>query len=288
MSHPLGDPLLLVPADDAALPDRQEALRRALAGKDVAFRVVELGPDPRATVARELAAGNRYLVHLGGQASLVRWLPAAVGTEAVVGIFPGGRPNDFARTFGLEIGAGAAATLLASPRVLRVDVGVARTTAGETYVFSHAVVGLGAAAARRLRPGGRARNLLAWYAALLRHRPTAYEVDMTFAEYRGAATQVRLANGQYAYGGLLAAPTAMPDDGAWDVQVWAGPKTLPFTALSAMPRGEHLPSDHVTQWRQKRASVTATPPAPVAVDDVVVGTTPATFELLEKALRLKI
>lgn len=288
MTHPLGDPLLLVPADDAALPDQQEALRRALVGKDVSFRVVDLGRDPRATVEREMAAGHRYLVHLGGQASLVRWLPAAVGTEAVVGVFPGGRPNDFARTFGLETNANAAAILLASPRVLRVDVGVARTTAGETYVFNHAVVGLGAAAARRMRPGGRARNLLAWYAALLRHRTTTFEVDMTFAEYRGEATQVRLSNGQFAYGGLLAAPTAMPDDGAWDVQVWAGPKTLPFTALAVMPRGEHLPSEHITQWRQKRAEVTATPPAPVAVDDVVVGTTPASFELREKALRLKI
>ena len=287
MSHPLGDPVLLVPEGDPARPEQVAALRRALAERDVAHRVVELGRDPRATVDAEVAAGARYLVHLGGQASLVRWLPAAVGTELVAGVFPGGVPNDFARTFGLETNANAAAVLLAGPRVMRVDVGVARTDGGETYVFSHAVAGLGAAAARPAS-AGRLTRLAAWYRALLRHRATAFDVDMTFAEFHGPATQVRLSNGQFGYGGLLAAPGAIPDDGAWDVQVWAGPRALPFTMLTRMVRGEHLPNEHVTQWRQKRAEVVATPPVPVAVDDVVVGRTPVTFELLPKALRLKI
>lgn len=285
MPHALGDPVLLVPDRDAAV--HLGALEAGLAKRDVAFRRVPLGADPRATVGALLADGTTFLVHCGGQASLVRWLPAVVGTEAVVGVFPGGVPNDFARTFGLELNGEAASILLAGPRVIRVDVGVATTTGGESYVFNHAVVGLGAEAVKRL---GRNRfaNLIAWYRALARHKRTTFDVDMTFAEYHGEATQLRLSNGQYAYGGLHAAPTALPDDGAWDVQVWAGPRALPFSAQPLMVRGEHLPSDHITQWRQKRAEVVATPPALVAVDDVVVGSTPATFTLREKALRLKI
>jgi hypothetical protein len=39
---------------------------------------------------------------------------------------------------------------------------------------------------------------------------------------------------------------------------------------------------------RKRADAVATPPVPGAVDDVVVGRTPATFDLRPKALRLKI
>jgi diacylglycerol kinase (ATP) len=283
MTHPLGDPVLLVPANDAALPAQQAELEASLTERGVAFRRVSLGADPRATAKREIAGGAAFLVHCGGQASLVRWLPAAVGTDLVVGVFPGGAANDFARTFGLDTNGEAAAILLASPRVVRVDVGVATVAGHETYVFNHAVAGLGAG-----RRGRGLRALLGWYAAIAGWRRRTFEVDMTFAEFRGEATQVRLSNGQYAYGGLHAAPTALPDDGAWDVQVWAGPRTLPFTAQAAMVRAEHLPNEHVTQWRQKRAGVVATPPARVAVDDVVVGTTPATFELLPKALRLKI
>lgn len=283
MAHPLGDPVLLVPDRDPALPERLTQLESGLAARGVAFRRVSLGRDPRATVDREVANGARFLVHCGGQASLVRWLPAAVGTDLVAGVFPGGVPNDFARTFGLDVNGEAASILLAGPRFIRVDVGVARLGDRETYVFNHAVAGLGA--------GLRSRGLgalLRWYRAILLTRRRAFDVDMTFAEYHAEATQVRLSNGQYAYDGLHAAPTALPDDGAWDVQVWAGPRSLPFTAQAVMGRGEHLPNEHVTQWRQKRAEVVATPPAPVAVDDVVVGRTPATFELLPKALRLKI
>jgi diacylglycerol kinase (ATP) len=287
MAHPLGEAVLLVPGRDGAVPAQLDELESHLRARDVGTRRVPLGADPRATAEREIAGGTRLLVHCGGQAPLVRWLPAAVGGEAVVGVFPGGVPNDFARTFGLDTNPEAAAILVADPRVIRVDVGVARIGTTETYVFNHAVVGLGAEVERR-RGRTRVGGLLAWYRAMARHRATAYDVDMTFAEYHAEAVQVRLANGQYAYGGLHAAPTALPDDGAWDVQVWVGPRTLPFTAQPAMLRGEHLPNEHVTQWRQKRAEVVATPPALVAVDDVVVGHTPATFEILPGALRLKI
>jgi diacylglycerol kinase (ATP) len=278
----LGDPVLLVPRDDPATPDALARLESSLRERGVTPR-----REPAEEAPRLVAGGASFLVHCGGQASLVRWLPLAVGTDLVVGVFPGGARNDFATTFGLDVNGTAAAILLTSPRVMRVDVGVARTTGGETYVFNHAVAGLGAEAVRRMGRG-RVRNLLAWYRALARHRRTTFDVDMTFAEYRGEATQVRLANGVYAFGGLRAAPTALPDDGAWDVQVWAGPRTLPFSMQPLMLRGEHLPNEHVSQWRQKRAEVAATPPVRVAVDDVVVGTTPATFELLPKALRLKI
>jgi diacylglycerol kinase (ATP) len=278
MTHPLGEAVLVVPGRDAAGPDELAELEAGLRTRDVAYRRI-----PVSRAAAEIDEGARFLVHCGGQRSLVGWLPAAVGTEIVVGIFPGGASNDFARTFGLDRHGDAAATLLASPRVMRVDVGVAAVGGRETYVFNNAVVGLGAGRGGR-GPGA----LLGWYRDVLLHRRTTFDVDMTFAEYHAEATQVRIANGQWALGGLHAAPQALPDDGAWDVQVWAGPRTLPFALQPAMLRGEHLPHEHVTQWRQKRAEVSATPPAPVAVDDVVVGRTPATFEIRPKALRLKI
>jgi diacylglycerol kinase (ATP) len=273
VTHPLGEALLYVTDSD---PAQQAELETSLAARDVAFRHID---DP----VRAIEDGARFVVHCGGQESLVRWLPRAVGTDVVVGVFPGGAVNDFARTFGLDTNGEAAAILLDGPRFLRVDVGVARLGDAEHHVFNHAVVGLGAG--RRGRGVG---ALLGWYGAIARHRRTSYDVDMTFAEYHAEAVQVRVSNGQYALGGLHAAPTALPDDGAWDVQVWAGPSSLPFTLQPRMLRGEHLPHEHITQWRQKRVAVTATPPAPVAVDDVVVGRTPATFELLPGALRLKI
>lgn len=288
MPHPLGELVLVVePGLDVT------RLRAELDARDVSHHVVS--PDH---VVGELTSGYRYLAHCGGLRSLTRYLPAVVETEieaeqraeVVLGLYPGGASNDFARTFGLDLAATAAAIELAGPRVARVDLGVATVGGERHYVLNDVVVGLGASVVRkaeRLRVAGRVGSLAAWWAALASYRPRRVDVDMTFAEWHDRMVQLRLSNGQWGMDKLLVAPMALPDDGAWDVQVWAGPRHLPFTLQPKMVRGEHLPHDHVSVWRQKRVSVT-TPGLPVAIDDRYVGRTPATFELLPQRLRLKI
>jgi diacylglycerol kinase family enzyme len=210
----------------------------------------------------------------------------------VLGLFPGGATCDFAHTFGLDLKPPVAASVLASPRVIDVDVGVA-TCAGDgggevrRLVANAAVVGLGAVVQRRLDGGRGGRALSAWWSTLASYRRRHTDVDMVFAEWHDPCTQVWLANGQYGWGGLLVAPSALPEDGAWDVQVWGGARSLPFTLQPKMIRGEHLPHDDVATWRQKRVTVTSEPPSLVAADGAVVGTTPATFEIRSRALRLK-
>lgn len=288
MAHPLGELALVVPSGgDAAEPDRLATLRDELAARDVDHRVVT--PDQ---VVGELACGRRYFAHCGGLRSLHAYAPALVESEeeVVLGLFPGGASNDFALTFGLDLGPVAAAIVLAGPRVMRVDVGVATLGDERLYVLNDAVVGLGAAVTRkteRLRAVGRAGRLAAWWATLATYRPRRVDVDMTFAEWHDELVQLRLSNGQWGLGRLHVAPMALPDDGAWDVQVWSGPRHLPFTLQPKMVRAEHLPHDHVSQWRQKRV-VVETPGLPVAVDERPAGRTPATFELLPQRLRLKI
>jgi diacylglycerol kinase (ATP) len=205
-------------------------------------------------------------------------------------VFPGGAPNDFAQTFGLDLVPEAAASVLTSPRVMRVDVGTASFGDGrETVVANEVVVGLGAVALRRARRlPGRPGRLAAWWSALLTYRRRQVDVDMQFADWHGPLVQLRAMNGQYALDRLHVAPMALPDDGAWDVQVWDGPRHLPFTLQPQMLRGEHLPHDHVSQWRQKRVEISGRHPLPVAVDDRYAGRTPVTLTLREKALRLKV
>lgn len=302
MAHPLGMLVLLVPDDsDAARPDAVAELQERLSGLDADSRVVSARGDVDRTVRREVDAGARLLVHCGGLRSLRPVVSALLRSgalepaDAVLGVFPGGATNDYARTFGLNLSAAAAADVLTSPRVMSVDVGLAsvRSPGGpeqQHYVLNGAVVGVGAAAARRaegMRVLGRAGGLAAWWSAGV-GRAVDVEVDMTFAEWRGRPSQIRVDNGQFALGGLHVSPLALPDDGAWEVQVWDGPRTLPFTLQPRMRLADHLPNPNISQWRQKRVAVKADRPLPVAVDEVYVGTTPATFTMLPGALRLKI
>lgn len=298
MSHPLGVLTLLLPSPrDACTDDELRELEAHLQARDVETRRVPLGADPAETVRREIAGGARYVVVCGSQRTLTDVAPVVVDSaeEVVVGVFPGSQPNDFARTFGLRSNPAAAALSLARPDVMLVDVGVVTLTANGTkrreYLLNDAVIGLGAVVSRRsrkLRAFGRIGGLLSWWATCATYRRGHIDVDMVFAEWHARAVQVRISNCQFAYDGLHIAPMALPDDGVWDVQVWDGPRHLPFTLQPKMVLSDHVPHRHISQWRQKRVEVTTPRPTPVAVDDRVVGTTPATFELMQQKLRLKI
>jgi diacylglycerol kinase (ATP) len=299
MLHPLGELVLLVPnAREACDPAELDELEAALHERDVSTKRVALGKDPAGTLSALIKDGVRYVAVCGSQRALADTLPAIVDTdsEVVVGIFPGSAPNDFARTFGLRSNPTAAAVSLARPDVMPVDVGVVtfhdRSGAERrAYVLNEAVVGLGAVVAgrsQRLRRLGRVGGLVAWWTTLASYRTRHMDVDMVFAQWHDRAVQVRVSNGQFAYDGLHIAPLALPDDGVWDVQVWDGPRHLPFTLQPKMVLSDHVPNRHISQWRQKRVEVRSEPPSPVAVDERLVGVTPATFELLPKRLRLKI
>ncbi|MEP7055757.1 MAG: diacylglycerol kinase family protein [Actinomycetota bacterium] len=299
MPHPLGVLTLLLPAPREACTDAElRELEAELRAAEVETRRVPLGRNPEQTVRREVAEGARYLVVCGSQRALTQVIPAVVDSEhdVVVGVFPGSRPHDFARTFGLRSNPAAVAISLIRPDVMLVDVGVVTFTDADGkerthYLINDAVIGLGAAVVRRrrtLRRLGRFGGLLSWWSVLATYRRRRSDVDMVFAEWHGRAVQIRVSNGQFAHDGLHIAPLALPDDGVWDVQVWDGPRHLPFTLQPKMVLSDHVPHRHISQWRQKTLEVSSHRPSPMAIDDEYAGTTPASFALLPGRLRLKI
>jgi diacylglycerol kinase family enzyme len=54
-------------------------------------------------------------------------------------------------------------------------------------------------------------------------------------------------------------------------------------------RGEHIPHDHVEEFRVKRELVIeAARPLPIESDGEVLGTTPATVEILAQPIQMKL
>ena len=77
--------------------------------------------------------------------------------------------------------------------------------------------------------------------------------------------------------------------GVLDVLVFKGPKSDSFTMIPKVYRGEHVPHDHVEEFRVKRELVIeADRPLPIEADGEVLGTTPATFEVIPHPIRLKL
>ena len=100
---------------------------------------------------------------------------------------------------------------------------------------------------------------------------------------------VVVANGRFFGGGMKMCPDALPADGLLDV-VTIGDVTKRDLVLT-MPkiyRGTHLPHPKAEALRGRVVTVETAEPMPVELDGEQPGTTPARFEVLPGALRLRV
>ena len=100
---------------------------------------------------------------------------------------------------------------------------------------------------------------------------------------------VVVANGRFFGGGMKMCPDAVADDGLLDV-VTIGDVTKRDLMLT-MPkiyRGTHLPHPKAEALRGRVVTVETAEPVPVELDGEQPGTTPARFEVLPGAMRLRV
>jgi len=259
------------------------------------------GPsEARIAAIGALESGDRFLVAVGGDdvvnaiadAMLLRSGDAS--SDAVLGVVAGSAPCDFIRTFGLPADPAQACRHLQGDDLFPIDA--VRVTHQDGPAAGHFVnlaeVGLGGAIVRRTNrlPASlaRARRFIGFWTAVAGFRPTDVRLRGDRRTWAGRAHNILLANGQYTGGGYRLSPRSWPSDGYLDVLVMKGPKSDAFTILNKAVLGEHLPHPNIVEYRCRRLSIEAARPWPIQADGLVVGITPATFEVLPQAIRLKI
>jgi YegS/Rv2252/BmrU family lipid kinase len=222
----------------------------------------------------------------------------AIGEAPVLGVVAAGSGCDFIRTFGLPGDATRACLHLTGDNTYPLDVGkiTYTTVSGETdtrYFVNVAEVGLGAAVAaraERMSPRlGQSKYFFGFWLTLPRFKLANVRVQADRKTYEGSAYLVIIGNAQYNGGGMKVSPRSYPGDGVLDVLVFKGPKSDSFTMIPKVYRGEHVPHDHIEEFRVKRELVIeADRPLPIEADGEVLGTTPATFEVLSQPIRMKL
>jgi diacylglycerol kinase (ATP) len=304
----LGPPLVI--ANPAAGRGRNAVLTpllTALRGRGMAFDVaVTKAPGHATTLAREAAQdGRRFVVGVGGDGTLHEIVNGLVdpesgepnGQDLVLGMVSGGSGSDLSRTFGLDRSVEILARHLDGEATMGLDLGRVRCTGRDgrprTALFHNiAEAGYGGLVtdlANRLpRRVGGSRYVLATVAAVARFRlvPTTVRIDHT--EVSEELSNVIVANGQFFGGGLRVAPRALVDDGRFNVQVWRG---RPIDVLRALPDlrvGDHLERPDVREWQTTTVTIDAERPLLLEADGEVLGTTPATIDLLRTPLQVKI
>jgi diacylglycerol kinase (ATP) len=269
----------------------------------MAFRTITVaGPSEARTAAiGALEAGDRFLVAVGGDAlvnaiadAMLHWSGDA-SSDALLGVVAGSAPCDFIRTFGLPADPAQACRHLQGDDVFPIDavrVAYHDHATAAAHFLNVAEVGLGGAILRRTNrlPAslGRARRFIGFWMAVGAFRPTDIRLRGDRRTWEGRAHNVLVGNGQYTGGGYRMSPRSWPSDGYLDVLVMKGPKSDAFTILNKAVLGEHLPHPNIVEYRCRTLSVETARPWPIQADGLVVGTTPASFEVLPQAIRLKI
>jgi diacylglycerol kinase family enzyme len=100
---------------------------------------------------------------------------------------------------------------------------------------------------------------------------------------------VIVANGAWHGGGMKLAPGALPDDGLFDVVLIGDMSKLDFVTTSPkLYKGGHVRHPRINVVRTAWLKVDAGAPLPVELEGEPVGTTAVRFEIVPRALRVRV
>jgi diacylglycerol kinase (ATP) len=252
-------------------------------------------------LARAAAGGGaELLVVVGGDGALHEVANGVVGREGVeLAVLMRGTGMDFARTYGIPTDPEKAFDVALRGATRTIDVGrvMFRAWSGGEHV-EHLVnvgsVGMSADTARRANArskalGGKPTFFLTLVESFLRWRNVDMRVEVGTESRSGKMTSVVVANGQYHGGSMWLAPEAEPDDGLLDVVVIGDITKADFVrSVGRIYRGTHLTHPKIELLRGERVTVDAGEPVPLELDGEQPGTTPATFEIVPRALRVRV
>jgi YegS/Rv2252/BmrU family lipid kinase len=239
-------------------------------------------------LAREAAGRGEVPVTLSGDgligavAGALRDVP-----DAVLGVLPGGRGNDFARMIGLPLDPVAACDVLATGRAAPIDLGAA----GERTFLGVASLGFDSEANRIANTAppalgrlvyvyGALRALAAWEGA-------RFTVDLDGERIEFEGWSVVVANSGFYGGGMRVAPHARLDDGALDV-VWLAESSRAglVRLLAKVFRGTHVDAPGVSVRRAAAVTVSADRPFTVYADGDPIAGLPVTLRAVPAALKV--
>jgi diacylglycerol kinase (ATP) len=237
---------------------------------------------------------------VGGDGSVHEVVNGIAGRDGVeLALIPRGTGWDFARSVGLPRNIDRAIEVALSGRTQTIDLGRAtyRLWAGgeaESYFANVASAGMSGAIAQRANDtskafGGKASYLWATFAVFARWSNSEVRVTVDGETRNARMHDVVVANGPFIGGGMKICPEAQLDDGTFDVLLIGdiSKRDLVLT-MPKIFRGTHLPHPRAELLRGTHVTVDAAEPLPVELDGEQPGTTPARFEIVPHALRVRV
>jgi YegS/Rv2252/BmrU family lipid kinase len=248
---------------------------------------------------RAVDDGAQLVVAVGGDGTLNEVVNGVAGSDAELATIPLGTGMDFGRTYGIPTRFEDAVRVAVEGDVRTVDAGRVRyrTWEGadaERWFANVGSVGMSGAVAQRANGmskalGGRVTFFYALTRVFFEWENTEVRVQLDDGERRGRMHDVIVANGVWHGGGMKLAPDAAPDDGAFDVVLIGDVGKVDFlTTAPKIYKGRHVGHPKVEVVRSRLVDVDADEHLPIELEGEQVGTTPAVFELVPGALRIRV
>jgi diacylglycerol kinase (ATP) len=251
-------------------------------------------------LARNAVDGGATLViAAGGDGTLNEVVNGIAGRDVELATIPLGTGMDFGRTYGIPKKFDDAVRVVLAGATRTIDAGRVRYRTwdgddAERWFANVGSVGMSGAVAQRANGmskalGGKATFFYALTRVFLEWENTEVTVTLDEGERRGRMHDVIVANGVWHGGGMKLAPDASPDDGQFDVVLIGDVGKLDFlTTAPKIYKGRHVTHAKVEVVRSKRVEVDAAERLPIELEGEQVGTTPAVFEVVPGALRLRV
>ncbi len=261
---------------------------------------------------RGAESGRTFVIACGGDGTINEVANGLLrsGKDVELGIFPSGTGGDFRRTLGMPNGTREAARALRTGRTEEIDVGRISFidhdgNPAERFFLNVTSFGLAASIIERVKGStalswlpldtvrGRASFALSTLQEVVALGATSVRVRIDDGDEHTLQTvNFCIANARYFGGGMMIAPEAKLNDGFLDV-INIGDIRTAKIILNAytLYRGTHIDLAEVKDTRAKR--VEARPlgldqEIHIEVDGELAGRLPATYEIVPKALRVRV
>jgi YegS/Rv2252/BmrU family lipid kinase len=243
--------------------------------------------------------GAALVVAVGGDGTMNEVVNGIAGRDVDFATIPIGTGMDFGRTYGIptKFEDAVRVALEGAPRTIDAGRVSFRTWGGddaERWFANVGSVGMSGAVAQRANGmskalGGKATFFYALTRVFFEWENTEVTVRFDGQERRGRMHDVIVANGVWHGGGMKLAPDARSDDGTFDVVLIGDVGKVDFlTTAPKLYKGKHVSHPKVEVLRTARVEVDAAEHLPIELDGEQVGTTPATFEVVPGAVRVRV
>jgi YegS/Rv2252/BmrU family lipid kinase len=235
----------------------------------------------------DVAGDVDCIIAAGGDGTLLSAIGYALARDIPLGVIPLGTFNDLARTLGIPTDIRAAVDIIAHGHERRIDVG----RVNGHYFVNESSIGISSRISRLQTPELKQRfGFLAIFVTAIQalRLARAFHADVIYAggEEHLRTIQLTIAN-SYHFGGFLSVADAAIDDGWLDLysvdikNAWEA-----FSIGRAIIGGRRNNVPGLRTLRAQRFDVRTRRPHHITADAEPAGMTPATFEILPKALRV--